>query len=78
MDPPTLPTILSNASISNPNLPTDLDPSESSFKVYVRARPLNQKELLSENPKKRLNIIRKHENIVKYNKIKNTLYPYTP
>lgn len=68
MDPPTIPFINSSVSLSNPTLTFDLDPSESSFKVYVRSRPLNQKELLSETPKKRLNIIRKHENMVKYKK----------
>lgn len=34
------------------------------FQVYVRARPLNQKELAISNPKKRLNIIKKQENMV--------------
>jgi hypothetical protein len=34
------------------------------FQVFVRARPLNQKELAYANPKKRLNILKKQDNMV--------------
>ena len=61
----TAPSLQSNPSLSTTSIPPDLDaPADSNFKVYVRCRPLTNKELSTENPKKLLNIIRKHENIV--------------
>lgn len=60
------PSLQSNPSLSTASLPPDLEaPSDSNFKVYVRTRPLTAKELSTEgSSKKRLNIIKKHENIV--------------
>lgn len=58
-------SLASNPTLSTTSIPPDLDlPSDSTFKVYVRCRPLSPKELSSESPKKQLHIIRKHENIV--------------
>ena len=68
MDPVTLPSIVSNASITDPSLQLP-ESNESPFKVYVRCRPLNPKENNCDNPKKRLNIIRKHENMVFFSNI---------
>lgn len=58
-----IPSLLS---LSDPslNLDPDTSPPDSTFKVYVRCRPLNPKEQQSETPKKRANIVRKHENLV--------------
>ena len=42
-----------------------LPPSDGdSFKVFVRSRPLDQKERNLINPKKRLNILKKQDNMV--------------
>lgn len=67
MEPPTL-SMMSNTSLSNPSLALDQEQpgQESTFKVYVRCRPLSMKELQNENPKKRVNIIKKHDNMVFY------------
>lgn len=36
----------------------------AAFQVFIRTRPLNQKELAHANPKKRLNILKKQDNMV--------------
>ena len=66
---PRLAVIKEKDSIKNTNMPTN--PSSKlknndpdTFKVYIRARPLDNKELKSSNPKKRTSIIKKEDNMV--------------
>lgn len=45
---------------------TPTSKENDSFQVFVRARPLNSKELVSANSKKKLSIMKKQENMVNY------------
>lgn len=56
---PSQPSITN--SLGKPTLQYEPD----AFKVYVRARPISEKELSSAEPSKQVNIIKKEDNIVR-------------